>query len=174
MKPARPIMLSLLFCCGGVAAGAPTTQPVVATAPTTDQLMNQMLATPPAQAGRAVPAASPQPMVDATSGSGAVAPKAPVVHTLREGTYILNRVGRLERVGHTDQMQIVFASDSKTMKDPPMLVLPNLKLMSMENVIVGIDADVLFRVSGLVTEFKNRNYILLDKAVVIPAIEQSF
>lgn len=167
-------LLSLLILAAASSAAAQTTRPATSIASGSDQMMNQMLTPGSSQTGQPLPPPSPQPMVDSTSGTGAVAPGGTPARTLREGSYVINRVGRLVRVQGTEQMQIVFDADSATMKDAPMLVLPNLKLMSMQNVIAGNSKDVRFRVSGLVTEFKNRNYILLDKAVVVPDIEQSF
>jgi hypothetical protein len=60
------------------------------------------------------------------------------------------------------------------MKDPPLVVLPNLKLMAMENAVTGSSRDLRFRISGTVTEYKGRNYILLDKVVVVPDLDQQF
>jgi hypothetical protein len=44
----------------------------------------------------------------------------------------------------------------------------------MEAVVAGRSVDVHFRISGTVTEYKGRNYILLDKAVVLSDAEQPF
>ena len=71
-------------------------------------------------------------------------------------------------------MEFTFDSDGKTMKDPPLVVLPNLKLMAMENAVTGSSRDLRFRISGTVTEYKGRNYILLDKVVVVPDLDQQF
>jgi hypothetical protein len=60
------------------------------------------------------------------------------------------------------------------MADPPMIIVPNLKLQTMEAVLAGRTTDVHFRISGMVTEYKGRNYILLDKAVVLADAEQPF
>ena len=60
------------------------------------------------------------------------------------------------------------------MQDPPLLILPNLKLQAMEDAVSSSNKDQSFRVSGLVTEYRGRNYLLLEKAVVIPDVEQQF
>jgi hypothetical protein len=78
-------------------------------------------------------------------------------------------------LSHTpDGQQAIFTfdTDGTTLADPPMIILPNLKLLSMENAVTGQSKDVHFRVSGKITEYKGRNYILLDKAVVVADVDQ--
>ena len=66
-------------------------------------------------------------------------------------------------------MEFTFESDGKTLQDPPLIILPNLKLMAMERASEALrDRDVRFRVTGMLTEYKGRNYVLLDKVVVVP------
>ena len=48
-----------------------------------------------------------------------------------------------------------------------MLLLPNLKLMLMQDQRNNASRDVKFRVTGMVTEYMGRNYLLLDKVVVV-------
>jgi hypothetical protein len=169
----RQITIALsLFILAAAAASAPaqTTQP--ATKNSAEQLMNQMLS--PANSTKALPAATSGPMVDKTSGAAAVAPAAPTVNVLREGTFIVNRVGRLTHSADGQQMEFTFDTDGKAMQDPPLVILPNLKLMQMENAVTASSRDLRFRVSGMVTEYKGRNYVLLDKVVVVPDIDQQF
>jgi hypothetical protein len=109
------------------------------------------------------------PVVDATSGAGAVAPAAPNVKLVREGTYVVDRVGRLRKSDDGLHQELVFDSDGVAMQDPPMVILQNLTLMQMENATVT-SRDRKFRVTGMVTEYRGRNCILLDKAV--PVAEQ--
>ncbi len=162
-------------------AAAQTTQPATtasvapattASAPSAQQVMNELL-TPPSPS-KALPPAGGGGMIDATSGPNAVAPGAPTVNVLREGTFIVNRVGRLTRTADGQQMEFTFDSDGKTMKDPPLLILPNLKLMQMESAVTGSSRDLHFRVSGMITEYRSRNYVLLDKVVVVPDVENQF
>jgi len=141
------------------------------TQPSAQQVANQLLSSSPTDKPLPVAAGS---RTDATSGSAAAAPAAPVVTVLREGTFIVNRVGRLTRSADGQQMEFTFDSDGKTMKDPPLVVLPNLKLMAMENAVTGSSRDLRFRISGTITEYKGRNYILLDKVVVVPDLDQQF
>ena len=42
------------------------------------------------------------------------------------------------------------------------------------NAVSGASRDLKFRVSGTITEYRGRNYILLEKIVVIPDASQQF
>jgi hypothetical protein len=45
--------------------------------------------------------------------------------------------------------------------------------MAMENATKAQSRDLRFRVTGMVTEYGGRNYILLEKVVVVPdAVQQ--
>jgi hypothetical protein len=98
-------------------------------------------------------------------------PERPTVTVVREGTHLTNRACRLSHTA-AGQALLTFDADSKTQEDPPMIIQPNLKLQTMENMVTGLGKDVHFRISGMVTEFKGKNYILLDKAVVVPDVDQ--
>jgi hypothetical protein len=181
MQSCRILVILFFIACvsSTKAALAQTTQPTssasttTAVAPTAEQVRNQLLA-PPADDARQLPPATAGPMTDATSGRGAVAPASPTINTLREGTFIVNRVGRLKRSADGQQQEFAFDADGKTMRDAPVVILPNLKLMQMENAVTASSRDLRFRVSGVVTEYKGRNYVLLDKVVVVPDVDQQF
>jgi hypothetical protein len=159
-------------------AGQATTQPATDAGATTkalapDQLIHNILSsgsdsdqTLPSQVG-------PLPH-DATSGAAAVAPGAPAVTVLREGTYLIDRTGRLTHSADGQQAEFTFDADSQTLRDPPVIILPNLKLMQMESAVGGSNRDLRFRITGMVTEYRSRNYILLEKVVVVPDVTQQF
>ncbi len=164
--------LAALVCLCTATALAQTTQPA-STQPSdkilpTDQMLNQMLRTPGANAARPLQPVSQQPAIDATTGAGAVAPSAASMQVMREGTFIVDRTGRLARGADGQSWELVFESDGRAMKDPPFVILPNLKLMAMEDAIKSQSRDLRFRVTGMVTEYGGRNYILLEKVVVVP------
>ena len=180
MKTAM-IFATLLFVAAyAVGDDAPATAP--ATAPTTEpaarsltaeQMFSRMLRPSPSVA-RPLQPTPDGPAPDKTSGVGGVAPGAPTLNVLREGTYLVDRVGRLNRTSDGSQAEFTFDSDGKTMKDPPVLILPNLKLMSMENAVSSANRDLRFRITGMVTEYRGRNYVLLEKVVVVPDPTQQF
>ncbi len=156
---------------GAETSGSPTTKPTSA-----DEMLNQMLttnATPAAPARPALPK-NAGPAVDATSGSGAIAPGAPVLNVMREGSLVLDRTGRLTRTADGQQWEFTFDADGSNMQDPPAVILPNLKLSAMEGAVKGNSQDIKFRVSGIVTEYRGRDYILLQKAVAVPQMMQQF
>jgi hypothetical protein len=157
-------------------SAAPATQPSGGNSPrnlSAEQMLSRMLKSPPTAAKPLQPVTdSPGP--DSKSGAGAIAPNAPTVTVLREGTFIVDRVGRLSRNADGSQAEFQFDSDSKAMKDPPVIILPNQKLMSMENAVGSASRDLRFRITGMLTEYHSRNYILLDKVVVVPDPAQQF
>lgn len=108
-----------------------------------------------------------KPTIDLTSGTASIAPGAPQVQTRREGSYIVNQVGRLAKSSDGQGFEFVFNADSAALQDPPMRVLPNLKLGVMQDTIESTGRDLQFRVTGMVTEYRGRNYLLLEKVVVV-------
>jgi hypothetical protein len=160
------------------AAGQATTQPLSGGPPTTqqlapDQLIHNILSSGP-DSGQTLPnQVGPAPH-DATSGAGAVAPGAPAVTVLREGTYVIDRTGRLTHSADGQQAEFTFDADGQALHDPPVIILPNLKLMQMESAVGGSNRDLRFRITGMVTEYRSRNYILLEKVVVVPDVTQQF
>ena len=156
---------------------SPTTRPT--TRPTTSplppgQLLDSLLK-PPSAAGQPLQPIQEGPVMDATTGKGAVAPGAPQINLRREGTYVVDRTARLSRTGaDAQQSELTFDADGQAMKAPPMIILPNLKLMQMENAVTGGAKDLRYKVTGLVTKYKGRNYILLEKVVVVPDVVQQF
>jgi hypothetical protein len=158
------------------AATQPTTRPSGATtqplAP--GQLLDSLLK-PPSAAGQPLQPIQEGPVMDAKTGNAAVAPGAPQLTLRREGSYIVDRTARLTRGGADGQQsELTFDADGQAMKDPPMIILPNLKLMQMETAVTEGAKDMRFKVTGLVTEYKGRNYILLEKVVVVPDAVQQF
>lgn len=151
---------------------APATPLLPSTRPlTADQMLDQMLATE-ARPTPQVPILPP-PAVDQTSGSHAVAPGAPVLNLRREQSQIVDQVARLTRTPGTAQQELALESDGQSMQDPPLIILPNLKLQEMEDAAAG-NRDPRFSVTGTVTEYRGRNYILLEKVVVIPDAAEQF
>ena len=141
--------------------------------PSADEVLGQMLK--PRRTGneRELVVTDP-PGVDKTSGRGAVVPNAPVVNVLREGTPVVNRVGRLSPTADGGAAEFTFESDGQALRDPPLLILPNLKLMLMEDSVRGANRDLRFRVTGIVTEYRGRNYLLLEKVSVLNDATQQF
>jgi len=165
-----------LLILGSIVAGVfaqsvpPSTQP--AEVPAAD-LLNQMLK-PPGQAPAPLqPIVLPLPPNSVTGGA-AVAPNATTMPIVREGTFVTDRTGRLTKSPDGLQSEFTFDSDGQAMQDPPMIILPNLKLEMMEQALNGSNRDLKFHVTGMVTEYHSRNYLLLERVVVVPDIVQQF
>lgn len=165
MALTKRILATIAPClCLGLIAPAQdaTTQP--ASAPTTQSIYDRLLGPDASEAERPLQP-TPRKTIDQSTGAGAISPGAPQLPTKREGTFVIDRMGRLTRAAD-GQWEFNFDADGQALQDPPMRVLPNLKLMVMEEAIEGGGSDVRFRVSGSLTEYRGRNYILLEKVVV--------
>ena len=116
------------------------------------------------------------PATDRTSGDGATRPHAPVVTVMREGTPLVNRLGRLTAVAGPEgtRNEFTFEADGQALRDPPLVLIPNLNLMAMEDYVRQAGRDLRFRVSGVVTEYRGRNYLLLEKVTVVQDLTQQF
>lgn len=140
-----------------------TVQPDSHGSASADQLLKEMLSTDKPSA--ATPAQAGAPLKDSTSGSAAVAPNAPLVTVLPEQSQIFDRVCRLSLCPDGLHEELTFESDGSSLRDPPMIVLPNLKLVDLEK--AAGDHNTRMRVTGTVTEYRGRNYIILQKVVVM-------
>jgi hypothetical protein len=164
-----------------------TTQPASpAQPPPADQLLNQMLAPGGSASDSQTPGLIPQTTgAPASPLPGTAAPAAPqksavapgadaTTSLIREGTDIIDRIGRMRKLTDSEEEEFDFDSDGKAMKDPPVVLLPNLELMLMERAVSAASHDLRFRITGTVTEYHGRNYILLEKFVVVQDLEQQF
>jgi hypothetical protein len=135
-----------------------------------DQMLKEMLSADkpaaPAQSN-AAPAHA-----DLSTGEAAVAPGAPVLTVLPEMSQIFDRVCRLEASSDGQHEELAFDADGSAMDDPPVIVLPNLKLVDLEK--AAGDHNTRVRVTGVITEYRGRNYILLQKVVVMADSDRQF
>jgi hypothetical protein len=78
---------------------------------------------------------------------------------LREGTVIANQAGHFRHEGEG----AVFIND----KQNEFIALPNLSLERVTRTLKGFDEPegVRWTVSGVITEFNGRNYLLINRAV---------
>jgi hypothetical protein len=169
----------LLFAPIAFGQSKPTTQPT--TRPTgsgvkavpPSELLDSLLK-PPTTSGQVLQPIQDGPIPDATTGKNAVAPGAPQLNLMREGTFIIDKTARLTKSADGQSNELTFEADGKALKDPPMIILPNLALTRMETAVSGASRDLRFRVSGTVTEYNGRNYILMEKVVAVPEVTQQF
>ena len=174
MKQWGTIVL-LITCVSALAQAPPTTQPshVPATRPSqrsAEDMLRQMLQ-PQNQAVQPLkPIPNEPPPIDNTSGVAAVMPGASTQPTKPDGTPILDRVGRLTRTADGKFLELTLDSDGTDLQDPPMLLLPNHKLQQLEDLVNNIYADIRIRVSGDMTEYRGRNYLLITRWTQVPDI----
>jgi hypothetical protein len=149
---------SLLACLASPLTGqnAPATQPstrpsTVPAAVAAEQMLDRMLQTKP---GMAQPLQPIEPSVETRAAR-------------REGQLIRQRVGRLVR----DEAQgPVFAleADGTSLQDPPLGILAGEELEKMEEAVKKASRDLRFRITGTVTTYRGRNYILIERAEIAP------
>ncbi len=136
-----------------------------------DQMLKEMLSAD--KPSPASPASADSVGKDSTSGSGALPPNAPVISMLPEQAQIFDRVCRLGPCQDGLHQQLTFDADGSTLRDPPLIVLPNLKLADLEKA-AGDQHNTRIRATGMVTEYRGRNYILLQKIVVMADSDRQF
>jgi hypothetical protein len=166
-----PVLMAMAL--SGLAAAEPTTQPVdSATQPAepteprgveADKMLDQLLRSQPGTARSIRPMAPETEKIDVASTRQAVAPTASAMPLKREGNMISHRVARLQRTADKQGWELHFESDGKTMLDPPMIVLPSIELAKMENQLQQSSRDLRFIVTGMITEYHGRNYLLVEK-----------
>lgn len=114
---------------------------------------------PPSTPGKATEKRPPPPT---TTGPG---PRRNDLPLKTDGSMITDRVGRLIR--RPKGWFFAFESEGKVLREPPMQLLPNLDLETMEVRSANATKPVKFRVSGEVTVYRGTNYLLLRKVLVV-------
>lgn len=158
--------MSLIVVIVPTLAAGQTTRPAGAPSvrPEAGDVLNTIMTRPPAADLKPEP--NPPPAGDSAAARSVLLPRVDATALRREGDYVVDRVGRMVR-GADDRPEFVFDSDGQAQKDPPMVILPNLKLMQMESAARQVGGGGLrFRITGMVTEYNGRNYILIEKVVV--------
>jgi hypothetical protein len=82
-----------------------------------------------------------------------------------DGTMVVDRIGRLVR--RAKGWYFFFESEGKVLREPPMQILPNRDLETMEITSANGTRPVKFRISGEVTEYRGANYLLLRKVLIV-------
>jgi hypothetical protein len=152
------------------APATPSAVPPPATQPTTpDAAMEDLLHNAPVAPLAAPVRSGPAILTPALPG---VAPQQPAITRLREGDHIWNRTGRLLRDEKTAQWVFAFDADGKQMQDPPMFILPSRMLKVMEQATDEGRKAVRLKISGDVTEYEGRNYLLVSAVQTVPDLNQ--
>ena len=93
-----------------------------------------------------------------------VSPNVELEPLLPEGAYLVDRSGRLVKQGRW--WTFVLEDRGEVVRSRPMRVLPSQLLETMEYASQDGTGDVVFVVSGEITEFHGVNYLLLRKVLI--------
>ncbi len=93
-----------------------------------------------------------------------VDPKAKLPLTVREGDVVINRMGRLGKDAK-GTLLFVYEADATDLSEPPLILLPCLKLEQME-LLAAKKPNVKFMVTGEVTVYHGKGYLLLRKVML--------
>ncbi len=93
-----------------------------------------------------------------------VDPKAKLPLTVREGDRVINRMGRLGK-DVKGTLLFVYEADATDLSEPPLILLPCLKLEQME-LLAAKKPNVKFMVTGEVTVYHGKGYLLLRKVML--------
>ena len=99
---------------------------------------------------------------------GTTQPAAPEAQ-YREGTFLVDQIGRLTHNKKGEPI-FVFEKGGKTVQ---VTLMANSDLARMEDAAVaGVEPQ--FRVTGMMTEYRGKNYLLIDRVVLVqPPATQS-
>ena len=99
-----------------------------------------------------------------SSGPAATAPVSKVDRTplavVPEGTQVLSRRGRLARVGTDSELAFLADNDPNSPSPGPMVLLPCRALEQLEAAAGAYGDNITLSVSGRVTVYQSRNYLL--------------
>ena len=118
-----------------------------------------------------VPADAPEEEASPARGGGVVADVKPTERVLPEG-YVLAR--RPARFGKDEAWWAIAIGAAPGLPSGPMIrVLPNRRLMLLERVLADGKPDDTYLVTGRLTEFLGRNYVLLEEVTIPPAVSRA-
>ena len=85
----------------------------------------------------------------------------------KDGEMVVDRLGRMQYESGDERWVFIFESDGQSQAAPPLSLHPNLLLEVMERQINRSARQMRFRVSGLVTTYQGREYMLLRKVMMV-------
>ena len=112
-----------------------------------------------------LPAGTPKSRADgARAAFDPVSPNAQIEPLLPEGSYLVDRTGRLVKSG--PWWTFVMEGSSQVVRSRPLRLLPSQLLTTMEQASGSADRGILFVISGEITEYEGINYVLLRKVLI--------
>ena len=86
---------------------------------------------------------------------------------LAENHMVANRVGRIAYDPDSRYWLFAFEADTQSLAEPPIALLPAQLLEIVEKTLQKNSQPVKFRISGQVTRYQNKNYLLLRKLLIV-------
>lgn len=173
MKDKKTILTTAMICgmigVGSWLMAATTTQPGASDdlSAAQENLQKMLEQTPPITSPTLPRGSKPDKTMKTTGETPSLLQPSPSSTNRKlwpEGHYVVDRRGRLVKSG--DAWTFVFEADGKSMADPPINVLPNRWLEKMESDVAASHEALIFQVSGEVTVYHNKNYLLLRKVLI--------
>lgn len=152
-------------------ATAPVQAPVPAVRPEDAQkTLDALLRAKPGMA-RPIPPSKDETVTRDKASDEGLAPDEPSVPLKHEGDVISQRVVRLQKTPKGD-WELHFESDGRALQDPPIIALPCRNLMRMQDQQKTAGRNIRFIVTGMLTEYRGRNYLVIEKAQVVADDEE--
>jgi hypothetical protein len=85
----------------------------------------------------------------------------------RDGYMIIDRVGRIHFDPEGLQWLFTFEADGGSLLEPPLTLHPCRLLEIMENAVERSSESLRFRISGQISQYQGRNYLLLRKVLMV-------
>ena len=81
----------------------------------------------------------------------------------KDGSLIVDRVGRLIFDPQGGRFQFTFEADGAALAEPPIIIHPNLLLEEMEK---SAGTNIKYRITGQVSKYRDKHYILMRKVLI--------
>lgn len=114
--------------------------------------------------------ARPIPTADREAGSRTQTTPTGRIVTVslkREGNLIVQRTVRLLKSETAEEWELHFEAENEDLQEPPMIALENSNLARMQQQQHIAGREIRFVVSGLITQYKGRNYLLIERARIV-------
>jgi len=79
----------------------------------------------------------------------------------KDGYTVINREGRIYYDVEQQEWLFAFEANANSIAEPPVVILPSKMLEVMEKTTIGTGRNVKFRVTGQITKYNRRNYLLM-------------
>ena len=93
-----------------------------------------------------------------------------------EGAILISRRGHLVRLGQSQTPVLVIEGGTADAPERPLVLLPCRKLEELERIVheqtggnLGLAGRLSFIVSGVVSQYRNENYLLLQRVELVKA-----